>query len=196
MSQFTNAYNGQNGMGSNSQSMPIGPGQNYPGNWGPPTNGQNQPPIQIMDPMQSAQQQGWKPYAPQPQPRVMPVFGRWVDSFDEIKPQEVQMDGNLYLFPQSDRQCIYARFWDNNGNLQTYRFFPEKIEPPQQSIQSHPSELSDQMDKVGNSIFARIDELEKNLNELVQSLNHPPKASPKAAKNAVKEEVVTCVPSV
>lgn len=189
MSQFTNAYNGQNGMGSGPQSMPIGPGQNYPGNWGPPTNGQNQQPMQaqMADPMQSAQQQGWKPYAPQQQ-RVVPVFGRWVDSFDEIKPQEVQMDGNLYLFPQSDRQCIYARFWDNNGNLQTYRFLPEKIEPPQQSIQPHPSELSDQMDKVGNSIFARIDELERNLNELVQSLNQPAKSTPKAAKNTVKEE--------
>lgn len=188
MSQFTNAYNGQNGMSANSQSMPIGPGQSYPGNWGLSMPGQSQQPMQtqMIDPMQSAQQQGWKPYAPQQQ-RNIPVFGRWVDSFDEIKPQEVQMDGNLYLFPQSDRECIYARFWDNNGNLQTYRFLPEKINPPQQSIQPQSSELGERMDKVGNSIFARIDELERNLNELVQSLNQPVKPSPKT-KASVKEE--------
>lgn len=167
MSQFTNMYNGQNGMGASNQNTQYSPGQNYPGNWGPPTNQPVQP--STVDPNQAVFQQGWKPYVPQ---QSIPVLGRWVNNFDEIKPQEVKMDGNLYLFPQEDRECIYARFWDNDGNLRTYRFLPERIESqPQQP--AFP-DLTGQLNRIGNDIFGRIDELERNLNGLVQSIQSPP----------------------
>lgn len=179
MSQFTNQYNSQNGMSA----QPMSPGQNYPGNWGAPASQTQQMPNSYPDQGQYAQQQGWKPYSPQPQPRQIPVVGRWVESFGEIKPQEVQMDGNLYLFPQLDRQCIYARFWDNNGNLLTYRFLPEKTEQTQTC--GGAQDAAD-LNLFFQTVSDRFDTLEAKLTDLSSNLSV--KANTRAKTQPKEEE--------
>lgn len=183
MSQFVNSYNSQNGVNQ----QPISPGQNYPGNWGmsaPASQSSQHSQYVDQNPnqYQYALQQGWKPYSPQPQPRQIPVVGRWVESFDEIKPQEVQMDGNLYLFPQIDRQCIYARFWDNNGTLLTYRFLPEKNEPQQTCGTQDAADVN----SFFQAIDARLDSLESKQTDILNALST--KTSPRTKATAAKED--------
>lgn len=65
-------------------------------------------------------QMGYTPFQPmtaqqqniqqtQPQPQVVQISGRMVNSADDILPNEVQMDGRNYYFPSFDGSCIYVK---------------------------------------------------------------------------------------
>lgn len=54
----------------------------------------------------------------QPQ-RVQIIPGKVVNSHDEIGPQDVPMNGMVSIFPKSDYSEIYAKFWTNNGTIET-----------------------------------------------------------------------------
>lgn len=56
-------------------------------------------------------------------PQMLP--GRMVANISEVQPSEVPMDGSVSIFPQSDYSAIYAKIWDQNGNIQTFKFVPE-----------------------------------------------------------------------
>lgn len=81
----------------------FGQGQAAPGylNFGQMAG--QQPPIPV--PVQQMQQ-------PQ-RPSVVP--GRTVASENEIKPNEIPMDGTISLFPLSDYSAIFAKQWKSDG---------------------------------------------------------------------------------
>lgn len=165
MSQFVNQYNTQNGMSN------MGPGQSYPGNWQPDPMPQQRPNDRMIQQnvIQSAQQQGWKTYSPAPQ---MPALvGRWVNTFDDIKPQDVPMDGSICFFPQSDYSCIYAMVWGNNGQIIPYRFVPEKndIQQTQAPQSANIDDLLRGYEMVSNNVVSRLDSFEKKLNDILAS---------------------------
>lgn len=69
------------------------------------------------------------------QPTPIPsLMGRMVNNPQEIRPNEIPMDGNVSFFPSTDGSYIYAKFWGPDGNIQTRVFVPEQmtsVEEPQ-----------------------------------------------------------------
>lgn len=170
MPQFINPYNTQNGMANIGQQNNPG----YQNSWMPdPIGGQtntqgnqmmNQP---MSQPIRQPNTQGWKSYSA---PTIKPTEGRWVDSFDEIMPQEVQMNGQMYLFPQNDWSCIYARYWNNNGELLTCRFLPEKIEQPIQQPSYDMNSIIKSYEQLGTTMMDRLDVFSEKLDDIYSKL--------------------------
>lgn len=89
-------------------------------------------------------------YNQQPIPSLS---GRMVTNPQEIRPNEVPMDGSVSFFPASDGSYIYAKFWGPDGNIQTRVFVPEQPAPSEE-VQG-PSEF--------NQVMARLDKIEQML---------------------------------
>lgn len=62
---------------------------------------------------------------PAQQPQVQTIKGRMVNDESEITAQEVPMDGTVSYFPKSDYSCIFAKVWNNEGGISTFKFVPE-----------------------------------------------------------------------
>lgn len=164
MPNFTNPYNNQNGFMSfdrqsqNPQMSYIQPNMNQ------------QPAFD-----QSAQ--NWKPFSPQP--KLPPLLGKWVNSFDDIKPMDVPMDGSICFFPQADRSCIYAMVWSNDGTITPYRFLPERNESVsvQQTGTPEINSVISSFENVGNMMVGRFDSLETKLNDIYNQLSNQTKST-------------------
>lgn len=92
----------------------------------------------------------------QPQPQIVQISGRMVNSADDILPNEVQMDGRNYYFPSFDGSCIYVKTWNKNGKLDMVKYVPDTVEQaPKES----------QLELMLNSIIERLSKIEKSLTE-------------------------------
>lgn len=56
------------------------------------------------------------------------IYGKVISNLQDIRPNDVSLDGSVSLFPMGDYSCIYAKAWGNDGTIQTFKFVPEKIE--------------------------------------------------------------------
>lgn len=61
----------------------------------------------------------------QPMQQAPMIQGRIIKDISEVQPNETPMDGSVRVFPTEDFTAIYAKTWDYNGNLLTYKFVPE-----------------------------------------------------------------------
>ena len=186
MPQFTNSYNSQNGMGQMGPSNMSGGFNGQSSNMNPQNYMMGNQQGSMSQPMQSPwEQQGWKSYS---QPPVRPLVGKWVDSFNDIKPQDVPMDGSMCFFPLNDYSCVYAMVWGNDGQIKPYRLVPEKEQP---QVQQEP--ISDPVKEVLNgftsSMYNRMDALERRIGDILESFTE--KAQPKTKKTVVKESDAT-----
>lgn len=91
----------------------------------------------------------------QPMTQPAPFVGRFIDSLDEIVPNEVPMDGRAAYFPTKNLEEIYFKAWKSDGQVKTLRYvldptFNSTPPPPQTEISM-------------TSLLARIDDLEKKL---------------------------------
>lgn len=76
----------------------------------------------------------------QPAKAILP--GRIITNMQEMRPQDVPMDGSPAVFPTNDGSYIYVKYWDQDCNLQTVRYkrddspiaIPEKPKDPMQII--------------------------------------------------------------
>ena len=92
----------------------------------------------------------------QPQPQIVQISGRMVNSADDILPNEVQMDGRNYYFPSFDGSCIYVKTWNKNGKLDMVKYVLDTVEQtPKES----------QLELMLNSINERLSKIEKTLTE-------------------------------
>lgn len=131
--------------------VPGIPGTTYPG-YPAPYQG-NQMGYTPFQPM-TAQQQNIQQI--QPQPQIVQISGRMVNSADDILPNEVQMDGRNYYFPSFDGSCIYVKTWNKNGKLDMVKYVPDTVEQtPKES----------QLELMLNSIIERLSKIEKSLTE-------------------------------
>lgn len=86
----------------------------------------------------------------QPQrPSVVP--GRTVASENEIKPNEIPMDGTISLFPLSDYSAIFAKQWKSDGLIHSVKFVPAQIEEQKQEK------------SFNETVLERLDKIEKML---------------------------------
>lgn len=168
MSPNVNSWNNQNGIPTMQQnnmgSQSMGGGMMYPmtGN-----NNMMMPPNNMTNQQQFMpwEQQGWKTYS---QESPKPVVGRWVSSFDDIKPRDVPMDGSICFFPQDDYTCIYAMVWGNDGTIKPFRFIPE-VNVVQQPVNQEP--ISDPIKEVlanfTSTMNNRMDALERRIGDIL-----------------------------
>lgn len=93
--------------------------------------------------------------APAPVPMGMApgLHGRIIANPEEIKLNEIPMDGTASLFPMNDDSCIYAKAWGPDGKIQTYRYIREDAEP----VDKGPSEFS--------QVMTRLDKIEQMLGQ-------------------------------
>lgn len=139
------------GYGTNGYYGPYQPGTMYP-SYPAPYQG-NQMGYTPFQPM-TAQQQNVQ--QPQPQPQLVQISGRMVNSADDILPSEVQMDGRNYYFPSADGSCIYVKSWNKNGELTMVKYVLDTVEQT-------PKE--NKLEIMFNSINERLSKIEKTLTE-------------------------------
>lgn len=62
-------------------------------------------------------QQGYNPF------QVTPTFpGRYVEGLDEVRPNEVPMDGQIALFPTKDLSAIYLKSLTGDWRILNFRY--------------------------------------------------------------------------
>lgn len=115
----------------------------------------------------------------QAQPTRIPVSGRFVESLEEVAPNEVSMDGSVSLFPTRDCSRIYARAWTSNGTLQTVEYLPSVPADNSRTPDGIPSSSND----ISNEILSRLEAIEKKLDKKPYYGKKPYKPKPQ-----VKEE--------
>lgn len=52
------------------------------------------------------------------------IMGHMVGSHEEIKPNDVPMNGTAAYFPTQDGSVIYAKAWNPDGSITTVRYLP------------------------------------------------------------------------
>lgn len=127
-------------------------------------NGQQPQTMLYQQPMNPYTQPMTTAYTPSTS-RSSTLYGRVVNSPNDITPNEVPMDGSVSLFPSSDYSCILAKTWNRDGTIQTVKFVPE-VNPDQVTLDQASQENT--MD----TILKKLDAIEKKLN--YRPKNKPP----------------------
>lgn len=116
------------------------------------------PQLQPQQVMQQAQQ-----------PQVQTIKGRMVNDESEITAQEVPMDGTVSYFPKSDYSCIFAKIWDNEGRISTFKFVRE--------------EELETVDETNASNSNGLNEVNTKLDEILAYLSKPNKPYQNKGRN-------------
>lgn len=88
----------------------------------------------------------------------MPMLhGRVITNPQEIKPNEIPMDGSASLFPMNDDSCIYAKAWKPDGGIDTIRYIREdKVEPPQSTATPDFTQMMTRLDRIERILDSSI----------------------------------------
>lgn len=166
------------------------PAMYYPTNMGRPRP--------YPDPYYEDRQSG--PYmeeARRQRPQNIPIRGRVVNSFDDIFPNEIPMDGGVSYFALPDGSAIMGKMWTKDGRLIPVKYIPEPQEVTPESNTNTSSTAS--MDAVAN----RLDQLSQlvldlydqvtsyispNNQVLSPSTSNPNQKQQTSRKNQTKEE--------
>lgn len=139
--------------------------------------GQPQPVMQYPTTVQQPQYTPPQPlYGQNQMNRQSVINGRTVSSAEEITPSEVPMDGSVSIFPKSDFSEIYAKAWNSDGTMKTFRFVPCVEESPQKE---EPVDMS-------AVILERFDKLESMLEQSTAQKTTP--TSTRGQKTAANKE--------
>ena len=87
-------------------------------------------------------------------PSTLP--GRQISSIDEIMPNDVPMDGSVSFFPVRDGSCVYAKFWNRQGTIDTIKFVP--------AVAISAENIENTQPDFAQEIIRRLDKIEKSLN--------------------------------
>ncbi len=94
--------------------------------------------------------------APMPVPMGMAgLHGRIIANPEEIKLNEIPMDGTASLFPMNDDSCIYAKAWGPDGKIQTYRYIREDVSKVQDEGPSEFAQVMTRLDKIEQMLGQR-----------------------------------------
>lgn len=118
-----------------------------------------------------------QPSAPQPSPNQVPISqtvnqissARVITSLDDIKPSEVPVDDTTRIFMTDDLQTIYAKKWDNNGELKNMVFQRVPDEDPNQQSSSE-SNTDSRFSEIENRIDSII-QITRDLATKVEKMN-------------------------
>lgn len=95
-------------------------------------------------------------------PQMMFLPGKCVNTFEEILPSDVPMDGNPAVFLKNDGSTVWVKVWSSNGQIVPYEY---KLVPQNGSgSQTQTSSSVDEEFKA--AIFKRFDEMEQSIKRL------------------------------
>lgn len=172
----------QNGM------IPFNQGNSrQPMNWNTPTYPMATIGYNYINPM-NGQNNNMQPTQNLPQSSVIPIqqqedgksFSvRVIKSPDEIKPDEIPMNGEISLFLQDDLNVIYGKRWTNKGTVDTLRFILENNDQNETEKSCDSSKLPINTDAFFEKISVMFD-------EKLSRFNIPDKNTSDAARNVKK----------
>lgn len=92
---------------------------------------------------------------------VSMINGRFVNDFNDIKPDEIPMNGTKAVFIKNDLSSVCVKSWSANGTIDT-SLFDLKEEKPATLFNNIDYEiLEDKLNKMDTLFSKRIDRLEK-----------------------------------
>lgn len=110
--------------------------------------------------------------------QVIPINGYMVRDVSEIMPRDVPMDGSVSWFPKEDFTCIWARMWNKDGQLLTFKFVEEVPNVPAQNQVDQPNEFQ-------ATLMSRLDALQASIETIMSSMEKP--TAPKTKKEEDKK---------
>lgn len=97
------------------------------------------------------------------------VQGRIVGSIDEVTPNDVPMDGNMYPFIAQDYSCVYGKRWNSNGQIETTVFIPKpREELKEEKTVKLTEETYQGMVNAFQAVATRLERIEKLLAPLAE----------------------------
>lgn len=129
--------------------------QRYPDNR--PVGYQGMYPYQM--PQQSIQIPANPYMEPASQNRQFSLRGRSVASENDIRPNDIVMDGGVSFFPKDDGQAIFVKWWGSNGLIEGRVFVPA------------PDTTSDKVE--GSNAEKKLDDILERLVRLEKRLGKP-----------------------
>ena len=118
---------------------------------------------QGMYPYQMPQQPIQIPANPYMEPaspnRQLSLRGRSVASENDIRPNDIVMDGGVSFFPKDDGQAIFVKWWGSNGLIEGRVFVPA------------PDTTSDKVE--GSNAEKKLDDILERLVRLEKRLGKP-----------------------
>lgn len=105
--------------------------------------------------------------------RTLP--GRIVATIEEITPNDVPMDGNMYPFIMQDYSCILGKRWNSKGQIETVVFVPKPVETPSENNaeKNTNEEFYQNMMATFGSLNGRLENIEKLLAPFAEGSNAP-----------------------
>lgn len=122
------------------------------GMWGQPTN-------MPQNRMRNAGMQGTQSFNTQQMLSPPYLPGRVINNPNEIRPNEVPMDGTPSVFLLNDASGVLVKWWNTDGQLCTQIFIPQMTELAGGASVGMPT------DEFQKEVFDRFDKIEKKLNQ-------------------------------
>ena len=98
---------------------------------------------------------------PSQQPALPALSGRTISTLQDIRPNEIAMDGSVSYFPASDGSCIYAKSWSSDGTIQTVKFVPERPIAQPQTNHTQAVQATQQTQPDLQQIMEKLDSITK-----------------------------------
>lgn len=105
-------------------------------------------------------------YMTQPSAPPPAIYGKFIMSETDVKPNDVPLDGKIAAFPQQDLSCVYLKSWNSRGTIDSVKYVPEVTSQAvvEESSYDIRGELED--------IKATLTRLEQNMNQRKQFNNY------------------------
>ena len=107
------------------------------------------------------------------------LSGKIITNLQEVRPNEVPMDGSAGIFPMNDFSSIYVKAWGQDGNIQTIKFIPDVT--ANKAVDQEPSEF--------DKIMERLQAIENLLNKVPETIPTEPQPAPVKRQSYQRKEV-------
>lgn len=115
-----------------------------------------------------------------PQDEMTYLPGGYVNSVNDIKPNQVPRDGSIALFMRNDGLEIYAKQVNRNGYINELVFVPKQPDPPPEQAAQNVTQATDL-----SHVNERLEKIEGMITEL-KSLWDSPAQTAETVKNDAK----------
>ena len=101
-------------------------------------------------------------------------YCRMINAIEEIRADEIPMDGSIGIFVKNNMSELYAKSWNSiTGGIDTIKYVPaidenKEVENKHENIQEN---INKEFESFKNEMFERFDKLEKSLGKQQQTNN-------------------------
>lgn len=97
-------------------------------------------------------------------------YCRMINAIEEIRADEIPMDGSIGIFVKNNMSELYAKSWNSmTGGIDTIKYIPAIDD--KEIKEDTQSDLKKEFENFKNKMLERFDKLEKNLGKQQQANN-------------------------